>query len=83
MANTNPVYLSLEDWETVQRALRDAKQRAILVERDHPNHPRIAHAARVEAERIGAQVAQSWLKHGVEPRITTIEAMRKRFARYA
>jgi hypothetical protein len=29
------------------------------------------------------QVAQSWLKHGVEPRITTIEAMRKRFARYA
>jgi hypothetical protein len=54
MANTNPVYLSLEDWETVQRALRDAKQRAILVERDHPNHPRIAHAARVEAERIGA-----------------------------
>ncbi len=56
MSEKTPVYLAQTDWETIVRELRDSRKQMLETERDFGSYPRVANAARVEAERIGATI---------------------------
>lgn len=60
------VFLSRSDWSVIVRELRDSKLSMLELERDYPSHPRVAHAARIEAERIGATIERLTAQVSVE-----------------
>lgn len=54
--NPTPVYLSDDDWQTIARELRDSRTKMLETERDFASYTHVAHAARVETQRIGAVI---------------------------
>ncbi len=64
--NPTPVFLADQEWQTVLRELRDSRHLMIETERDFTSHRGIAHAARVEAERIGAVIERLTAQINIE-----------------